>query len=132
MKGSKTHRQMAAAHQPVKPAPHLSRRCPGEGHYKNITRSHTGFFYEPLRSPGNHKGLSRTGAGQYKHRSPVMFNCFFLGAVYLHASSFSMALRILAKDSSLPMTSIISVAPAGVICLPETAVRIGHITYPFL
>ena len=35
-------------------------------------------------------------------------------------------------DSSLPSTSIISVAPAGVICLPETAVRIGHITKPVL
>ena len=31
------------------------------------------------------------------------------------------------KDSSLPMISMISVAPAGVICFPETAVRTGHI-----
>lgn len=40
----------------------------------------------------------------------------------------SIPLRIRARDSSFPSTSIISVAPAGVICLPETAVRIGHIT----
>ena len=34
--------------------------------------------------------------------------------------------------SSLPMISIISVAPAGVICFPETAVLIGQSAYPFL
>ena len=45
-------------------------------------------------------------------------------------TSFSIPFRILARDSSFPNTSIISVAPAGVICLPDTAVRIGHITKP--
>ena len=34
--------------------------------------------------------------------------------------------------SSLPIISIISVAPAGVICFPETAVLIGQSAYPFL
>ena len=32
------------------------------------------------------------------------------------------------KDSSFPRISMISVAPAGVICLPETAVRTGQST----
>ena len=35
-------------------------------------------------------------------------------------------------DSSFPSTSRISVAPAGVICFPESAVRIGHKICPFL
>lgn len=45
-----------------------------------------------------------------------------------HYDSFSMAVLIRATDSSLPRTSISSVAPPGVICFPDTAVRIGHIT----
>ena len=40
----------------------------------------------------------------------------------------SIPLRIRAIDSSLPRSSISSVAPPGVICLPDTAVRTGHIT----
>ena len=35
---------------------------------------------------------------------------------------------ILFRVSSFPRISMISVAPAGVICLPETAVLTGHIT----
>ena len=42
--------------------------------------------------------------------------------------NFSIAASIRAIVSSFPSTSISSVAPPGVICLPETAVRIGHIT----
>ena len=45
-----------------------------------------------------------------------------------YASSSSMPFLIRAMLSSLPMISMISVAPAGVICLPETAVRTGHRT----
>ncbi len=51
---------------------------------------------------------------------------------YYFPASISIPTRILRRDSSLPSTSMISVAPPGVLCLPETAVRTGHITYPFL
>jgi hypothetical protein len=44
------------------------------------------------------------------------------------AFSFSMPVRMRVRDSSLPSTSMISVAPAGVVCMPETAVRIGQNT----
>ena len=49
----------------------------------------------------------------------------FLKYYLLNNSIPTFTLRIV---SSLPMISMISVAPAGVICFPETAVRIGHIT----
>ena len=42
--------------------------------------------------------------------------------------SFSILVRILARDSSFPRISRISVAPAGVTLLPETAIRTGHRT----
>ena len=47
----------------------------------------------------------------------------------LNNSIPTFTLRIV---SSLPMISIISVAPAGVICFPDTAVLIGQSAYPFL
>lgn len=42
--------------------------------------------------------------------------------------SIPIEVRILARDSSLPRISRISVAPAGVTLLPETAMRTGHRT----
>ena len=42
--------------------------------------------------------------------------------------SWAMDFFILARDSSLPRISRISVAPAGVTLLPETAIRTGHRT----
>ena len=44
------------------------------------------------------------------------------------ASSFAIAARILAMDSSLPRISMISVAPAGVVIFPDTAIRTGQST----
>ena len=91
MKCAEADRKMTASHQPVESAAHLPCSCPGKCYNKNITRSHASFFNEPLCSPGNHKCFSRTGARKHEHRTPIMFNCFFLGRIYLHASNFSMA-----------------------------------------
>ena len=46
--------------------------------------------------------------------------------LFTTASSNSIPFLIRFKDSSLPITSIISVAPAGVICFPDTAVLTGQ------
>ena len=54
----------------------------------------------------------------------------FISVYYLLNNS--IAFLILSTDSALPRTSMISVAPPGVFCFPETAVLTGHITYPFL
>ncbi len=51
---------------------------------------------------------------------------------YDYPSSFLMPASSRFRDSSLPSTSMISVAPAGVICLPERAIRIGHMMKPVL
>ena len=50
---------------------------------------------------------------------------FYFSSAFVRSA---IPVRIRFKDSSLPIISIISVAPAGVICLPETAVRTGHNT----
>lgn len=52
--------------------------------------------------------------------------------LYISASILAIAASTLTRVSSFPITSMISVAPPGVICLPETAVRTGHITNPGL
>ena len=49
-----------------------------------------------------------------------------------YLDNFSIAALILLTVSSLPIISIISVAPPGVMRFPETAVRTGHITNPGL
>lgn len=94
-------------------------------------------------SPDDQISLAASGAGDHLHGTGSVCNRFVLGRgsfpcrlmteVIFHSSfcnaSFNkaMPLRIRARDSSLPRTSIISVAPAGVICLPDTAVLTGHI-----
>lgn len=59
------------------------------------------------------------------------------GCLYFRPSVSDVSSRETARSnrlrvSSLPMISIISVAPPGVIRLPDTAVRRGHMTRPTL
>ena len=60
------------------------------------------------------QSFSGTRACQYHGRPFSVSNGSGLSIAYVHASSFSIAARILAMDSSFPMMSMISVAPAGV------------------
>ena len=116
---------------------HFPGRCPGKCDYQNMGGIHACFFRKITDPVGDDCRLARTGSCQNQHRTFPVPDCRFLCVVKCHlldsyASSICIPLRILARDSSLPRTSMISVAPAGVICLPETAVRMGHITKPVL
>lgn len=52
--------------------------------------------------------------------------------LYISYDSFSIAASILRRVSSLPRMWQNSTPPPGVTCLPESAVRSGHRTNPFL
>ena len=70
-----------------------------------------------------YRTMEKTGLDVYKRQS--LFPLFLS-----YASRSAIPFLIRSRDSSFPSTSMISVAPAGVICFPETAVRMGHITKP--
>ena len=82
-------------------------------------------FYHILKLSNPNKAYQLAGD---KERFLLPWIVLLLIALYWAFFNSSIPFLIRAIDSSFPMISIISVAPAGVICLPETAVRIGHNT----
>ena len=129
MKSSKTNRNIFSSHQLFKSYFHLSCCCFCKSHDQYISGVNSRFFYKMSDTLNNDSCLAGSRSGKHHHRPIHMRYGSFLCLIKIsHTLNFSIALRIRFKDSSLPRSSISSVAPPGVICLPETAVRIGHIT----
>lgn len=89
--------------------------------------------YEKTAAAESRKVDKKPELQAYPHSSGytrlIHFDYYSASSLAYYAfCSFAIAASIRAIVSSLPSTSMSSVAPPGVICLPETAVRIGHIT----
>ena len=130
VEGSKGNPRLTLAAQFQKALLHLHRCRFGKRNYQNMGCLHPIFCNQIFCSLGNHGCLAAPRSRQYHAWTAVVRNGSLLCLVkFLHYFvNNSIPLLMRASDSSLPNTSISSVAPPGVICLPDTAVRIGHIT----
>ena len=118
--------------QSQKPFLHLRGRRSCERNDKNAGGVNAR-LQQSLDSVCNYCRFSGPRTREDHHRSIPVFQGHHLCLIKIHysaASRSSIPFLIRARDSSFPMISMISVAPAGVICFPDTAVRIGHITKP--
>lgn len=92
--------------------------------YQNITTNVNIIKYNDT----GHLVLSCLNFFEFKTNSSKQSKCNHA----LACSNLSMPIFILFKDSSLPSKSNSSIAPPGVYCFPDRAVRMGHNTWPFL
>ena len=134
MKGSESYITSFLIHEFQKTFFHLYCRCSGKSYNQNRRSRYLPLFDHVCSSLHNNGSFARAWACQDHHGSRQVDDRPELRWISLHIYllNFSIAAFTRLIVSSLPMISMISVAPAGVICLPETAVRRGHITYPFL
>ena len=131
---SKSNFTSVLSHEFQKSFFHLCCRCSGKSYNQNRRSRYLPLIDHVCSSLHNNGSFPRAGACQDHHWSRQVSDRPKLRWISLHIYllNFSIAAFTRLIVSSLPMISMISVAPAGVICLPETAVRRGHITYPFL
>ena len=134
MKGTKSNRCITSLHCIVKTLPHLDGCCFGKRDDQDFRWADPLLFDQVFCSLGDNGGFSGARPCKTDAGTCSMGDCPGLSFTQTidYFYNFSIAAWMRLMDSSFPRISRISVAPAGVVCLPERAVWIGHMIYPVL